>query len=271
MTTPDVDHGHPELVFKPSDINGMRTALAKAGCFVIRGLFDRDAVKRTRERAVAVAASFDAKVQQGDTSGYEDFIAGAYRAGHLPETLIDPALISSELFRASPYETIARHLFGEASHGYALRRSHLKGSPNPLGFHQDAFFTGFSYNFWTPLNDAGVMSPNLEIVIGSGEPLLPHAVIVDVALTEQYLQQRYGQQAFWHPILSAGDVLVFSTFIMHRTRQTPEMTLERYSIEVRGPITVPVEISGAPADPATAKRLSSISELLDLMGRTDHK
>jgi len=265
MTALDVDQGHPELVFEPSDVDGMREALASAGCFVVRGLFDREAVKRARERAVAVATNFDAKVERGDISGYENFIAGAYQAGHLPETHLDVPVTTLELFKASAYETIATNLFGEASHGFALRRSHLKGSPNPLGFHQDAFFTEFGYNFWTPLNDAGVTAPNIELILGSGEPLLSHSAIVDAVLTEQYLRQCYGNQTFWHPILNAGDVLVFSTFITHRTRQTPEMTGERYSIEIRGPIKAPVEIAGVPSDPSAAKLLNSITELPDFL------
>jgi hypothetical protein len=263
MPALDMDHNHPDLVFGPSDIRGMRNALRSAGCFVVRGLFDGDAIRRTRERAAAVAVSFDAKVDRGDTEGYETFLAGAYGAGHLPETELDAPMTTRELLQASSYETIAKNLFGAASHGFALRRSHFKGAPNPLGFHQDAFFMDFSYNFWTPLNDAGVTSPNVEVIVGSGEPLFSLAGISDSVLTEQHLRRCYGDAAFWHPILNAGDVLVFSTFLMHRTRQTPEMTHERYSIEIRGPISQPVEIAGVPPDPKTAKVLASIVELAE--------
>jgi hypothetical protein len=87
-------------------------------------------------------------------------------------------------------------------------------------------------------------------------------------LTEQCLRRCYGNHAFWHPIIKAGDVLVFSTFIVHRTRQTPEMTYERYSMEIRGPITAPVKIVGVPSEPKAAMRLSSIAELSDFkLGR----
>jgi len=267
MTALDFDHGHPELVFAPSEIGGMREALATAGCFVIRQLFDRDAICRARARAVAVAANIDAKVERGDTAGYEQFLSGAYGAGHLPEAALDVPLTTAELFQASSYGTIAQSIFGSASFGFALRRSHFKGSPNPLGFHQDAFFSDFSYNFWTPLNDAGMTSANLELIIGSGEPLFPLTGISDSVLTEQCLRQCYGNHAFWHPIIKAGDVLVFSTFVMHRTRQTPEMADERYSMEIRGPITAPVKIVGVPSDPNAAMRLSSIAELSDFMLR----
>ena len=186
---------------------------------------------------------------------------GAYQAGHLPEAELDVTMTRSELLEVSPYSAIAESLFGMASFGFALRRSFFNESPNPLGFHQDGFFSDYGYNFWTPLNDAGISSANLEVIIASGAPLFSHSAIADSTIVDQYLYQKYPREQFWHPIIRAGDSLVFSTFMFHRTRQTPEMTRERYSIEIRGPITASVKIKGVPADPGAALRLSSITEL----------
>src|SRR5262249_34569396 len=140
MSGLDLDDGHPELVFVPSEIDGMRRALGEAGCFVVRNLFNREAILRARVRAAAVARKFDAMVARGETAGYEKYLTGAYQAGHLPEAELDVTMTRSELLEPSPYSAIAESLFGMASFGFALRRSFFNGSPNPLVFHQDGAF-----------------------------------------------------------------------------------------------------------------------------------
>jgi hypothetical protein len=227
----------------------------------VRGLFDPEAINRAHDRAVAVAAAFDAKIARGDTAGYEEFFSGAYEAGHIPQADLDIPLTVREVIQSGGYDELMAPLFGAASHGFAARRSFMKGVPVPLGFHQDAFFTEYSYNCWTPLNEAGITSANLEVIVGFGEPLFPHAAIVDSTLTDRVLRQCIESKRFWHPILSPGDALVFSTFMMHRTYQTPAMTDERYSLEIRGPITTDIRIAGVPPDPGSAKTLDSIEKL----------
>lgn len=257
------DHGRSDLVFcgGAPDIEGMRKAIASAGCLVVRNLFDPDGLAEARARAVLAATAWDFMVARGYTKGHEEFIAGAYAAGHIPAVDIDPEQTKSEIMIIGRYSEIASELFGEVSYGYALRRSMLAGKANPLAFHQDGFFSAPGYNFWTPLNDAGVTAPGLEVVIGSGGPVLSHnAVRADIS---RYIVQRYGEQSLWHPEVRVGDALVFTTFLMHRTYWLPSMSEGRYSLEIRGPIGRPIPIAGVSEEHWSMSPLLSIEASAD--------
>jgi hypothetical protein len=236
----------------------MRQAIEQAGCFVIRDLFDAAGVARVRARAELASQAWDFMVARGYTKGHEEFVAGAFAAGHIPGEDIDVPQTISDIIEMSSYDAIATELFGNASHGYAVRRSTLNGKANPLAYHQDGFFADPGYNFWTPLVDAGVTAPGLEVVVGSGGPILSHDVIRhDIA---GHIAEHYGQQCLWHPEIRAGDVLVFTTFMMHRTYYSPEMNQVRHSLEIRGSIAKKIEIAGVVGEHWSMPPLQSIDE-----------
>jgi hypothetical protein len=236
----------------------MRRAIERAGCFVIRDLFDAAGVARVRVRAELASQAWDFMVARGYVKGHEDFVAGAFAAGHIPGEDIDVAQTISDIIENSSYDVIATELFGNASHGYAVRRSTLNGKANPLGYHQDGFFTNPGYNFWTPLVDSGVTAPSVEVVVGSGGPILSHDVIRhDVAA---HITEHYGQGYLWHPEIRAGDVLVFTTFMMHRTYCTPDMSQVRHSLEIRGSIARQIKIAGVLEEHWSMSPLQSMEE-----------
>jgi len=77
-------------------------------------------------------------------------------------------------------------------------------------------------------------APGLEVVVASGSP-----IIVDIDARPRvnaYVEKIYGQQSYWLPTLSEGDVLVFTSMMFHRTQNDPQITKTRYSPELRGPI-----------------------------------
>jgi Phytanoyl-CoA dioxygenase (PhyH) len=228
----------------------MRRALANYGCFVLRGLFDPKALARIRERAVSLARTFDDKIERGDTADIANYVASpAFRAGHLPETLIGADETWSDLKTGSLFDDIGQKVFGGCGSGYALRRSVLRGSQNPVKFHQDATFLGHTptYNFWTPLQDVGIDAPSLEVVMRSGNPVI--SVAYDKEETPAYVERTYGRESFWTPVLQAGDALVFTSMMFHRTQTGPHMTKTRYSLELRGAITDrTLAIAGVPKD-----------------------
>jgi hypothetical protein len=231
------------------DYPTMRRAIAECGCFVLRGLFDPRALARIRGRAERLARTWDDKIARGDTKGSDDFVAGAFQAGHLPETQIGPQETWSDLTTGTPFDKIAKEVFGRKSRDYALRRSMLSGKQNPVTFHQDGFFMGRapSFNFWTPLQDVGIDAPALEVVVGSGSPLIMNMGAVERIAA--YVEQTYGQQAYWLPTLMAGDALVFTSMMFHRTQSSAEMSKVRYSLELRGVIKDrTLAIAGVPSD-----------------------
>jgi hypothetical protein len=259
-SAPAFDHGRPELVFsaKQPDISGMKHAIASSGCFVLRELFNKEGIQRVRARAVHATARWENRIANGQISGHEEFVNGAYRAGHIPGHDVDVALTFSNIGTLA-YDHIATALFGNASRDFGLRRSMLEERVNPLGFHQDGFFTPPGYNFWTPLNDAGLTSPGLEVVIGSGGRILSHEAIA-TAEPEKTINH-FGLDRLWHPEVRAGDALVFTTFLMHRTYVTPTMSPLRYSLEVRGAINSFMPIAGVEPKHWNAPMINSFEEL----------
>jgi hypothetical protein len=255
------DHGRPDLVFdgRSPDIAGMRQAIATSGCFVIRNLFDPEGIACVRARAELVSQAWDFMVARGYTKGLEGFLEGAFKAGHLPSEDIDAAQTTADIIADSHYDEITTELFGTTSRDYALRRSMLNGAANPLGYHQDGFFTEPGYNFWTPLNDAGITAPGLEVAIGSGAPILSHDVVRHDVYN--YVVKRYGVQSLWHPEIRAGDVLAFTTFMMHRTYYLPTMNAIRYSLEHRGRIAKRLEIAGVSEKHWSMPQVQSLEDL----------
>ena len=219
------------------DYAAMRRAIAEQGCFVLRGLFDPRVIARLRERADRLARTLDDRIARDDVEGFEDFVASeAFRAGHLPETQIGPEKMWSDLTIGTPFDKIAKKVFGRRSRDFALRRSVLSGKQNPLAFHQDGFFMGAapSFNFWTPLQDVVIDAPGLEVVIASGSPLIRN--VASAARVAPYVERTYGRQSYWSPMLMAGDALVFNSMMFHRTQSSEQMSKIRYSLELRGPI-----------------------------------
>jgi hypothetical protein len=254
------DHGRPELIFdaRGPDLPRIKDAIASAGCFVIRNLFDLAGILHVRARAVIATQAWEFMVARGYAKGHESFIEGAYRAGHIPSQDIDPPQTFSDI-GTDNYDRLASDLFGSTSRDFALRRTMFGDRVNYLGFHQDGFFATPGYNFWTPLNDAGVTSPGLEVIIGSGGLILAHEVIATAA--PQIIIDHYGENCLWHPEVRASDALVFTTFMMHRTYVTPEMSDPRYSLELRGSIKTPMPIAGVAPEHWTAPMARSFAEM----------
>ncbi len=81
---------------------------------------------------------------------------------------------------------------------------------------------------WIPLVPCGLSAPGLELLLQRFETLLPPA-----QLSDAHVRAQFPSEAFWHPLLEAGDALLFRGDILHRTYATPDMTQSRTSIELR--------------------------------------
>jgi len=94
---------------------------------------------------------------------------------------------------------------------------------------------------WFPLGPCGSDAPGLEFVLQRQRRLLPVA-----DLTDPVVRRTCPAEAFWRPVMEAGDVLLFCGDILHRTYVTPAMTNDRTSIELRlfRAERVPVRLAG---------------------------
>jgi ectoine hydroxylase-related dioxygenase (phytanoyl-CoA dioxygenase family) len=81
---------------------------------------------------------------------------------------------------------------------------------------------------WIPLTPCGVDAPGLEFIAERTEALLPVT-----SLQDAYLRSQYPAEAFWRPVMQAGDSLLFRSGVLHRTFVTSEMIRNRTSIELR--------------------------------------
>jgi hypothetical protein len=110
-------------------------------------------------------------------------------------------------------------------------------SSQAYAFHQDNSAFGLEdaahvgLTTWVPLVDAGINAPGLQLYPRPTE-VLPTRADAPVFVDDAAVLARYGDQ-LWSPVVSAGDVMVFNHFILHRTHFTATMTKERQSVEIR--------------------------------------
>lgn len=81
---------------------------------------------------------------------------------------------------------------------------------------------------WIALTPCGVDAPGLERVIERVHEMLMPPQLRDGAVDDRWPSARREQ-----PVLAAGDALVFTGDVLHRTHTAPEMTNTRTSIELR--------------------------------------
>ena len=95
--------------------------------------------------------------------------------------------------------------------------------------------------------------------MGSGAPILKHPTKTGLDGVIDYVEKGYGQQSYWGPSLQAGDVLVFTSMMFHRTQTSPDFSKTRYSLELRGPVKDrTLIIAGVPNDWNEIKMLENI-------------
>lgn len=108
-------------------------------------------------------------------------------------------------------------------------------------FHQDASYhsrdpsSHAGLTTWIPLTDCGVDAPGLQLYPRSLEEVLPVPDGVQLPYLfcdTQTVLERYGDR-LWAPQMSAGDVLIFNHFVVHRTYFAEGMIRERQSVDFR--------------------------------------
>jgi hypothetical protein len=108
-------------------------------------------------------------------------------------------------------------------------------------FHQDGSYHSrtsrdhVGLTTWIPLCDCGRDAPGLQVYPRALDEILPAPEGVEpphLFCDTQTVLERFGDQ-LWAPEFSAGDVLVFTHFVLHRTHIVPGMTRQRQSADFR--------------------------------------
>jgi hypothetical protein len=119
------------------------------------------------------------------------------------------------------------------------QRSDLKHKS--YAFHQDGSYHSrisrdhVGLTTWIPLCDCGRDAPGLELYPRALDEVLPAPEGVEAPhlfSDTQTVLERFGNQ-LWAPEFAAGDVLVFTHFVLHRTHIVPGMTRQRQSADFR--------------------------------------
>lgn len=89
---------------------------------------------------------------------------------------------------------------------------------------------------WIALTPCGIDAPGLEFIDRECEALLPLS-----ALTGDAVRACHDEREFARPVLQAGDALVFDGGVLHHTHVSPDMHLDRTSLELRffAPANIP--------------------------------
>lgn len=222
--------------------DSIRACLMSKRTFVVRGAVDPVAVAALGARAEKAYASWD-------TEGRFDPL---FKQGHIPAADIGAEAlerVANDGYLKALKETVFRwddRL--ECPRDFLLRRilpptiRHEHIAPS-IPFHQDEYFGIASdpncaspqlcFTMWLPLVDCGADAPGLSVVVGSDRPI----VMGDPREGwQRYIRTNYGWFSTWSPKLKAGDLLVFTSRVIHGSYVTQKMKRPRYSVEIRGGI-----------------------------------
>jgi len=234
-------------------------SLEAAGCVLYRSLSN---VRQAGAWVAQIDAAYlrlEAARRQGDAKAANALIAPGERFVVTASSLTVGAVFSGEELRsllsgidAGPAGNWMRNEFGkqlacDLDQAW-VRRQYAPGryppGHAPHGWHQDGAL-GFDFlshrggefpldallsmvTCWIALGPCGADAPGLELVNHRLEGLL-----APTDLTDACVRSRFRPEAFWRPVMEAGDALLFHGDILHRTHVTPAMTRDRTSVELR--------------------------------------
>ncbi|PIQ27419.1 hypothetical protein COW36_22725 [bacterium (Candidatus Blackallbacteria) CG17_big_fil_post_rev_8_21_14_2_50_48_46] len=218
-------------------------ALRTQGCFLWQNVFATKALRLLKEQ---LEVKFD-KAEVAYLSGkmHPSVYQERYQYGHLPAELEGDFVSESLKLLAVPaLQPLLKSLFGAEvailiKNSLPRRQSH-QWPQRVIPFHQDAEFLGGcpAINFWIPLNACGQNAPGLELL---REPQQKLWFQIGSDRQTPFVEQRderivlaqNRKDAFWKPEMEPGDLLVFDSYLLHRTSLLPSMWETRYSLEIR--------------------------------------
>lgn len=229
----------------------LAAALRQKGCFLLRSLLPLPLLQSAKSALEVRYAEADQAWQNDEMP--DSVYQKRFQYGHLPAEdmqAVDPSSpawrgdLYTSLLGVAPLRPFLRQFFGSAlfliEKNSLPRRQHPFWPERQVPFHQDAEFLGGrpALNFWIPLDPCGRNAPGLELW------LVPQSRVwfeLNPDLPTPLYQQRdfstlraqASREQFWRPELEPGDLLVFDSFLLHRTWLNESMFEPRYSLEIR--------------------------------------
>jgi hypothetical protein len=234
--------------------------ICRFGCVQIKGAIPPDQVEDFCLRTDFVFALRDQLFLNGALP--EEDVEGWYMREVFPHYFLDcDGEEEYQLFRmvaATPLFGIFKHYFQggfyfDSQNSYVRRQRLEEKLSATREFHQDnALIANHDtlLTCWIPFMDCGIDTPSLEVLAFPVHNLLcpnpnaqgkntffiykqPNTHQVGGVLGEAEVLSEFGEEFLWHPSFSLGDVMIFSGTTVHRTYITPQMTKNRYGIDVR--------------------------------------
>ena len=248
---PDVVGRPPEVAARELDGPLLGAAVAHHGCLLVRGLFDRDAVERSRESIERASAAWGLAPEERTGVEYLPTLTvrgmqAALREKHanahawwLADCPAAAAQVLDDLAASGVIDAIAEH-FGERP-AFTLQKSTLRRVQPEFRYtawHQDGSFLGAetrTMNVWVSLTPCGGdrPAPGLEIVPRRVEEILPFGESGGVGIDGFAVHRTAGETPVVRPEFEPGDALLFDERMIHRTflSKDVEMTQERLAVE----------------------------------------
>ncbi len=229
----------------------LQAALQQQGCFLLREILPLPLLQAAKAELEALYLDADQAWQSGQMTpaAYHKL----FQYGHLPfeegllplaETSGGEANLYTCLLGIPSLQPFLSAIFGPSlfliEKNSQPRRQHPFWPERQIPFHQDAEFLGGrpALNFWIPLDACGRNAPGLELWLVPQkrvwfelnlDPLTPLYQQRDISA----IQAQASREQFWQPEMAPGDLLVFDSFLFHRTWLTESMFEPRYSLEIR--------------------------------------
>ena len=243
----------------PITLSELCSSLDQAGVVVVRGAFERELVGEFAEVADQRFLSLEAiRSSHGPEAVTQSLPPGQKYLPAASSVTFD-AIFEEERRRrilgaiaTEPLRQLIENALGgpcvcDLDQAWVRRQyapGHYPRGHAPHGWHQDGAL-GFDFTAigatepgpeallrlvtcWFPLTPCGSEAPGLEFLARRWDRLRPVA-----CLREDQLRAEFPPAQFQRPVMEAGDALIFLGGTLHHTHVTPEMHLNRTSIEFR--------------------------------------
>jgi hypothetical protein len=248
---PDVVGRPPEIAARELDGALLGAAVAHHGSLLVRGLFDRDAVERSRQSIERASEAWGLAPEERTgvdylptltVQGMQAALREKQARAHtwwLADCPAAAAQVLDDLAALGVTGAIGEH-FGERP-VFTLQKSTLRRVQPEFRYtawHQDGSFLGpetRTMNVWVSLTACGGdrTAPGLEIVPRRVEEILPFGESGGIGIDGFAVHRTAGETPVVRPAFDPGDALLFDERMIHRTflRKDVEMTQERLAVE----------------------------------------
>lgn len=249
---PDVVGEVPEIAAAQLTSEIMGATIAHHGSLLVRGLFDRDQVERTRSSILASTEAQEAAAEERDPLHFDPVLGLDGMTAVLRKMVVErngvwladcpaaTAQVIDDLTQVGVVRAIAEH-FGERP-VISLEKSTLRRVQPQYrftGWHQDGSFLGprtRAINIWVPLTPCGGdrPAPGLEVVPARIAELFDTDGGTGTASINGYAVHFWAKERglrVIQPVVDPGDALIFDELMAHRTYLSETMTEERLALE----------------------------------------